>query len=242
MIYGIQLRSLRNAEYLQFQKDVLALMLSNNPATLGVQAQYASLQEQVVDLETLFKLSQASELTQELQDLDTRRDRCISGIRQVVEGYCNHFVPERAAAANLLKKNIDLYGSDIERQNYMAQTATLSGLVSDWENSASLNDAMTLLNLKEWKNEMKAANEDFNAKYLDRTQQYGAATDETLSSEKAETNELYYLLRDQLSAQNTVARTPERTKTINELNALIAQYNVLLRNREPLTENENPAP
>lgn len=75
---------MENAEYLQFMKDVLALTLSNDPVTLGVTLQYDALQEQLNDLDTLFQLSEASELTQELLDLDARRDRAISDIRQVV--------------------------------------------------------------------------------------------------------------------------------------------------------------
>lgn len=137
--------------------------------------------------------------------------------------------------------NLRLYGDNIERQNYMAETATLNGIISDWENQTELSDAMMLLGLKEWKNELKAANEAFNTRYLERTQQYGAATDETISSEKAETNQLYYDLHDQLAAHNIVAKSDQLTKAIKELNALIAQHNVLLHNRAPEPENETPS-
>ena len=242
MINGIILRNLRNAEYLQFMKDALALTASNNPAALNVTAQYDALLAQVTNLETLFKVSQSSEITQEILNLDIRRDRAVSGLRQVVEGYRNYFLPATADAARLLSENIQLYGGDIERQNYRAQTATLNGIISDWETKAPLTDAMTLLNLKDWKNELKDANALFNEKYLERTQEYGAANEETISTEKAATNALYYTLRDNITARATIANTAALTTTINQLNALIAQYEVLLRDRKPELEDENPAP
>jgi hypothetical protein len=233
MINGIKLKDLRNAEYLQFMKDTLSLTEANNPSALEIQPHYDALLEQVADLETLFRLSQASEFTEEIQALDQRRDRAISGIRQTVEGHCSHFLPETANAARLLSNNISLYGIEIERQNYQAQTAGLNGIVSDWTNKPELTEAMGLLKLNDWKDELAVANKLFNEKYLQRTQQYGAATDETISSEKAETNQLYYTLRDNIMARATINNTPAHEKTVSEINALIDQYNRLIDARAP---------
>ena len=240
MINGITLRNLKNADYLQFMKDTLALTARNNQTALNIVPQYEALAQQVADLETLFRVSQASELSQEVLQLDFRRDSALSGIRQVVDGYSNHFLPATANAAKLLQANLKLYGQDIERMNYRAETSTLNGIISDWESKAPLTDAMTLLNLKAWKDEMKAANILFNETYLERTEEYGAASEETISSEKAETNNLYYKLRDNIVARATIDNTSAYVKIINDLNALIEQYNVSLRNQEPKKENENP--
>lgn len=237
MINGINLKALRNSEYLRFMKDLVTIIGENNPATLGVQAPYALFSTQVSSLDTLFKLSDASELTEELFKLDTRRDNAIVGIRAVVDGHRYHFDDNYAAAARLLFANLNLYGDEISKMNYQAESTTIEGIVNDWENKQELTDAMTLLGLKDWKNELKATNELFIQKYLERTNQYGDATEETLGAERVETNQFYYDLRDHLWAQFIINKTPERTTAINRINAFIDQYNVLL-SRKPATEGD----
>lgn len=93
-----------------------------------------------------------------------------------------------------------LYGSGIARLNYQAETATVNNLLRDWENKPDLADAITTFNLTSWVNELKAANEEFNTKYLLRTQEYGDASPETIKTKRDETNIAYYALRDRIDA------------------------------------------
>ena len=84
-------------------------------------------------------------------------------------------------------------------------------------------------------NELKAANTAFDEKYLDRTQDYGNATPENLKSKREETNAVYFNLRNLIDAFHLIAETTPSpyTTVINQLNALIDQYNSLLNNRAP---------
>ena len=235
MIKGIDLGKLRNAELLQLMKNTASLVAANDTTVMNVVPQHTALQNQVTALETLFRISQSSEITQELLNTDARRDNAITGIKLVVEGYLSHFDPETALAAKKLNDNLALYGERIYKQNYQSQTATLNAIISDWETKPELSAAMELLELSAWKNEMKEANTLFDAKYLSRTQDYGAANPDTLKAEREETNQVYYKLRDRIVGFATVLDDPDPAyaKTINELNALVEQYNSLLRNRVP---------
>lgn len=100
MIHAIDLSRLRNAEYLQFMKNFASLVDANDPTALSVLIQYTLLLTKNTELEDLFKKSQASEITQEILDIDLRRDRAYNGIIAVVEGFTYHYEADKVLAAN----------------------------------------------------------------------------------------------------------------------------------------------
>ncbi|RZJ38093.1 MAG: hypothetical protein EOO18_04220 [Chryseobacterium sp.] len=91
-------------------------------------------------------------------------------------------------------------------------------------------------------NELKTANEEFNTKYLSRTQEYGDASPETIKTKREETNTAYYALRDRIDALHLLVETPMSpyATVINQLNALTDQYNKLLINRTDNMSTETP--
>lgn len=240
IINGIDLKNLRNDEYFQFMKNTLSLVDGNDPVALNVVAQRDKLFLKIKEYDELFKQSTASEITKEIFSLDVRRDNAIVGINSVVTGYLYHYEPAIKKAAEQLNDNLKLYGAKIISQNYQAETATISNIVSDWNNKPELKAAMIALGLQEWVAELKTANELFDQKYLERTQEYGAASPENILSKRAETNAAYYELKSFLESYSVVQPSAENTKTINQLNALIEQYNTLLNNRAASGEDDTP--
>lgn len=231
MIKAIDLRGLRNSEYMQFMGDFTALVDANDPAALNVAPQNMALKNKGIEIDGLFKLTLKNEITEELVMLDKRRDNAINGIVSYVNAYLYHFDPVLVIAANHLNNNLKVYGASIASQNLQSETATITSVVGDWENKPNLVAAIGNLNLIAWKNELKAANILFNQKYLARTQEYGAANPENMKLKREETNVVYYELRKFLDAHFTIINTPEYASAINQLNALVDQYNTLLNNR-----------
>jgi hypothetical protein len=240
MIKAIDLTRFRNAEYLQFMKNFATLVDSNDPAALNVVAQLAALVAKNSELEALFKKEQASEITQELIDIDGRRDRAFNGILAVVDGFTYHYEEVKAQAANRLKNNLNLYGAGVARQNYQAETAILTNISNDWETKPELTAAMNLLDLESWKDEMKAANIVFDQKYLARTLEYSEASPENLLLKRTETTQVYFTLRQFIDAFAVTVNTPIYQTVTNQLNALIDQYNTLLNNRQSAADAGTP--
>lgn len=237
---AIHLRLLRNAEYLQYMKDYAAIINLNNPATLQIDAKLSAFETKSSELENLFKKALASDKTKTVLELDERRDNAINGIAGYVQSLLYHFDSETRKNAQLLQDNLTIYGSGIARMNYQSETATLTNIYRDWTTETELADAVTNLNLTAWLNEMNDANTQFNVQFLARTQEYGDANPETIKSKREETNTAYYALRDRIDALHTLAETAESpySTVINQLNALIDQYNVLLMKRENGTPPE----
>ncbi|GAA4162005.1 hypothetical protein GCM10022217_28650 [Chryseobacterium ginsenosidimutans] len=242
---AIELRLLRNAEYLQYVKDFTGIIDLNNPESLGIDVKLSAFNTKISELEALYKKALASEKTQELLVLDERRDNAINGIFYFLLSQSYHYEADKKQKAQLLLDNIALYGSGIARLNYQAETATLNNLLRDWENKPELADAITAFDLSAWIAELKSTNELFNTKYLSRTQEYGDANPETIKTKREEINAAYYALRDRIDALHLLVETPPSPyqTVINQLNALTDQYNVLLVNRKDTSvpeKNENP--
>ncbi|MFC7348458.1 DUF6261 family protein [Chryseobacterium zhengzhouense] len=241
---AIELKLLRNAEYLQYVKDFSAIINLNNPVQLEIEAKFILFNTKITELEALYKKALASEKTQELLVLDERRDVAINGIGYFLLSQTYHFETAKRHNAQLLLDNMNLYGSSIARLNYQAETSTLNNLIRDWENIPGLIAAITEFNLTGWVAELKAANEEFNTKYLSRTQEYGDASPDTIKLKREEVNAAYYALRDRIDALHLLVETPPSpyATVINQLNALTDQYNSLLLKRKPedTPAGENP--
>lgn len=242
MISSIDLRQLRNASYLQFQKDFLAIVSRTDPAALQVEAKFNDLTAKSLELENLFKKVLANPISRELTLLDGRRDDAVNGMYYLALAYSYHFNAANKEAAEAILANFKLYGSGIGKLNYQAETATISNILNDWENKTELAQALTTLGLNAWKAELKTINEEFSTRYLDRTQEYGNATPETLKMKREETNTVYYALRDRINALDLLIETPPSpySTLISQLNALIEQYNALIS--MPATPEEIPPP
>jgi hypothetical protein len=241
-ITGIDLKNLRNDEYFQFMKNTVSLVNANDPVVLNVVTQNNALNTKLTEFDALFKKSTASDLTQEITNLDARRDNALVGINSVINGYLYHFTPGLVQAANKLNDNLKLYGTKIISQNYQAETATITSLVGDWQAKPELTNAVNALNLNEWVAELTEANTLFDTQYLARTQEYGDASPENILSKRNETNASYYDLKSFLESFSVVQPSSANTTTINQLNALIEQYNTLLSNRAAGGESDTPTP
>ena len=234
MIQAINLLLLRNSEYIQFNKDLLNIIHSNDETILKCKPQYDAVVAILAVIENVFKTDQGSNLTPIIEALDARRDAAVMGITKHIDSFTYHFAPAKKDAATLLLDALIIYGTatEINTSSLPAETATLNSLLADVTTKANLVAAVAELDLTSWFAELKTANDELAAKYIERTQELGGANPNTIKDKRNEANELYYKLRDMITAQATVAgNAPPYPKTINEINALIDQYNVILTNR-----------
>lgn len=186
MITEFPILEFRNAELLKYANTSADLVDSNNPTILLVVPQLTALRSRIAEAEALFILPRESSYSPEIQALDTLRDNNFKGIHLVISGYMKHYDPEVRAAATLLNKNIKLYGPEINKLNYQAETSVIESMISDWENRPELANAIVVLNLRDWSGEFKRNNIDFNTLYTQRTQEYGGRTQDKLKNKREE--------------------------------------------------------
>lgn len=247
MINSIDLRTLRNAEFIRFGIDLSAIVVVNDPVALNIEPQFLTFTTRLTETSGLFRLAQSNPITQELVLLDERRDKAITGINSAIESFCYHFDPDTSRAANLLVTNLSIYGKGIAKQNLPTESTTIDAIITDWGTKPELVAAITKLGLNSWVSELQDANQLFEQRYVARTLEYGAATPDTIKAKRNETMEAYYVLRDFINASAIIKPGAAIDKLITDLNASIYLFNTLLNKRltEPEVETDTdpvPAP
>lgn len=234
MIDSIYLNNLRNNDYSQFLNNTVAILGRYNPATLMLQDEYTALQTGATALQEMLNGISGNVLTQELERLDGLRDDAINGMIFLITGSTYSTDAPVKAAALLLQTHLAAFGPAIARESYQNETNKLQNLLRDWNTKPELTAAVTTLSLGRWKTELEAANNAFDAKYVDRSVDKGLANLDKVKAKRAEINQVYYELRDALNARYTINKKtqPEPFLTaINALNGLIKDYNDLLARR-----------
>jgi hypothetical protein len=240
MIQTIFLRSLRNSEFIRFNKDVLSICKNNNPVALGIAAQVTALQTATTPLDDLFVKERGNLITPELETLDARRDDALTGIRMYAEAQTHHFNPVVATAGQQILAGMDKYGRNLPRLNYIAETEVIVSLADDFSNDPELSSAIATLNLHDWAKELSTANTLFNTRYLARNTDYAAQPGGNLQEQRDATAETYRMLADHIIAHATLTPSVAYSKLIKEINTLIDQYNQLLSNRGGGSEDVPP--
>lgn len=232
MINGIDLLRLRNVEFLQFVGEFSKFVDSNDPVALDVAVQQAAFKVKIEEVLPLFKQARSSSLTPELHLLDQRRNKAYKGITFTIKGCSYHFNAETVKCAKRLIAHLRIFGKNITRQNIPTKSYTINAIITDWETDPELTTSLATLDLVAWVMELKTANQLFDEKFMERTEEYGAANPETMKGKRAETVAAYYELRKFLDANEVLRHDSVYEKTINELNALIEIYNQLIAKRK----------
>ena len=123
--------------------------------------------------------------------------------------------------------------TEVATSSLPAETAIVKNIVTDVTTKANLVAAVATLGLDTWFTELKTANDLLDAKYIERTVELGGANPNTIKDKRNDANNVYYALRDMLQGQATVDKgaTAVFATTINQINVLIDQYNLILTNR-----------
>ena len=235
-ITAIDFPQLRNAEFIQFLKDVSSLCQAKNPETLQISSELKQVLDMVNLLDAAFNREQSSKITKIIEQLDAERDACIIGIRALIVAYTYHYEQNIKVAAVDLLKILDHYGSNLARFNYQAQTETLSRLISDLESQKNVLEALGSSHLITWIERMKTLNQEFGEQYLARTKEYASLPKQTFLEMRREAVEKYRTLTAMLVARYTINAASENPLPayeilIQEINALTEQYNQVIDNR-----------
>lgn len=180
MFNSINLQKLRNAEFLQFMRNIHALVHEYDLLTLAVLL--TTLDAKIKDFDVKFKSSLKHPFTAEITKWDNNRDSSFRAIVLISEAYALHFNPTIAAEASALLEVIKNHGSNITRLNHQEETAVLISLINEIEASESLSASISSLNLSSFFDRLKNCNSKCEELLINRTE--SKADDESLSSKE----------------------------------------------------------
>lgn len=219
----------RNGEFLQFMKNVLRVYQAFDTSTLLLADKVSVLQTATDAMDVVFQPQLAQELTPELFNLDTRRDKALMGIKIYLESQTYREESERLTAAQNLYANYISHGERIDKLSYQQETAVIDALLQDWSEGALLA-AIQTLGLTDWVSLLTQLNQDFDAKYVQRAQQSPKPAD--ILQKRSVIKTAYEELTEDTVAYSRVAadKTPYLA-IINGLNGLIDDYNLAVTQR-----------
>ncbi|MGQ1783768.1 DUF6261 family protein [Saccharicrinis sp. GN24d3] len=238
MILNLKLTSLRNSEFVQFYTDLLAIIEKHEPIRIQIEAQYLPLKQNQDRLTEVFKQKQGSILTEEIADLDGRRDRDFVGISTLVEAYTYSYEPEKKEAAIILKDSLKSY-TGAARMNYRAETSMLNDLVEKWRSEEELVHAVETLGQQAWLKELDTSNKLFNDRFLARVQETAGNPDVKVKEIRDGMMSQYKTMLNHIKAHATLNGNESYDSLINQMNVLIEEYGKLITGRKAKSDTDS---
>jgi hypothetical protein len=224
------LNKFRNGEYLQFMKMVIMIFENSGAGDLLLGDRLKALKAAVEEMERVFQDTTAHELTPELQSLDARRIRAMSGLKRAIGSYQLMEEEEFNKPANALLSNYVFHGNRIEKLTLPQKTASIDALLSDWNTKPALQEAVNTLSLDKWLTRLAAFNREFTEKFVLRNETTVKAPqtgDKKLSIKEA----FAELIADTESHARLNKENPAYNKILDRINTLSDKYDVIVKSR-----------
>jgi len=227
-ILKANLNNARNAEHYQFHSDVLSIVtveVATAQKIEGLRSEYAALFDKE---NTAFIQNRAYESTKEVEAKDRVRDELFLYIKQTVDSnlYCP--VATKKAAAEKLSFAMKPYRS-ANSKAFAENTAQVTNLVADFQ-SETYAEYVELLGLTDAVEQLKTANNEFNAIYMGRSgEKLVRASTENMKSIRPKVDTAYRSLASAINALYQVNSLVTRSESTEaELGGLIDGVNGLI--------------
>ena len=233
-IVNFQLKYLRMAGFLEFVQQVLNIVktyrdsgeqgVSQLPAK--VEAAYTPFASGIAVMDDAYKLSRASEYTQQIADEDTRRDNLYTALKNQVLMYTRFdFDTAKKAAGTYLWNIIRKYGVDVN-ENYHEESGKLQQMLQELEADNVAGQHITTLGLTSLLSQLKTANEAVRTLLSQRNDERMAQEKAALANARNAVDERY---RDLVLMINAATAMEDNQESIAGLEGVISQVNELIK-------------
>jgi len=219
-------------------RNFLEILNINDLETLKLKQESENLSALISTMFALYKPVLGSQLTKLLEQDDNRRDKALVGIQSLIGAYTNHYDEASQVAAVALLKSLKKFGSGITKQNYQAETATITAIIEEWKSETELIAGLNMLGLNEWVGELDAANTQFNTHYLARVKEDAEAPEVKIVSLRKDIIQSYRVLIKRIEAFATISEVEFYPHIIKQTNSLIENYNAVVNARSKKEDDE----
>jgi hypothetical protein len=222
-ILTVHLHFFRNEAHYEFMVVFSTLVRQYAAVQAVVAALFAAFSALLEQERQLVDAMQKSDYTQQIFDADQRVDRCITGMRAVINGALHHFDPAVVAAAQSLYNRFQIFGN-ITQKTYEEETAAVNLLVAELD-SAAYSSKVMLVGLTSWVAELRDAEAAFDLLLNRRNDETAHKPQRRLRDIRHEIDSCYHGLVARISAAATMDDAGAYDEFITKLNADIAYFN-----------------
>jgi len=238
-IAAIHLKNLRNGEHYQFHTEFNGLVIKHTATALGIETLYATYTHLLPDEYTALNVPGKSALTDNLTDADILRDTTYKGILDTVKAAHNHFDETKQAAAKRLLVVLDAYGNVADKP-YDEETGALTKLTDELLNTYG-NDLETL-GIDTWVEKLQQQNNAFAALKKSRYSEDASKTQLVMKETRTKVDATYRAMVTRINALIIVNGDAAYQSFVNEINARIDAFNLILAQRQGRNTKDNTTP
>lgn len=222
----------RNAAYLQYMKDVVKLVNKEDVNTLLLKQPRDRLFALIEEMDNAYSQAKGSALTKKMKVYNEYRDKAFIGIKRVVSGYSYHYDREISSSGQEILRIMQIYGSQVIRKSYQEKSVIINSFLDELINNSKLSEAVAVLKLEGWIENLRKVNNNFIQKYLKRVEESAANNNSvSVTDLRAGVSKVYRKLLNHLEAHNTLSANKAYKKIITEINELTSQYNSVVNAR-----------
>ncbi len=225
---------MRNEEHFQFQTEFKGLVEDFTPLTLNIEAAFAAYISYYEKEQTALNFVMKSSYTAKIVDEDHHRDEIVLGTKNSVNACLYHYDAAVVDAAQKVKIVFDSYGN-ISKKSYDQETAAIYKLIV--ELTTNYAEEIALMNLSGWLNELKLANESFEALIGERYTEASEKGEYRMSGVRKEVDTAYNAVIDRIEALILINGDDNYIDFVIQLNVRIEKYNTIIAQREGRAAN-----
>jgi hypothetical protein len=236
-ILKVHFHSFRNEEWFQLFTEFHDLVMKYDPAALNIAELWATFLILYADADTAMEIIRKSAETALMLEADHVRDRTFRGFADAVKSACNHFNPQKRAAAEQLTVLFDHFGN-LAQKAPNEETAGIYNLLQ--ELNGAYADRVALLSLTDWTAQLAADNAAYETLVKNRNTEVASRSNLKVKNVRREVQDVYSKITDRIEAIMTLnGETPPFMDFVNELNAFLKRYADTLAQRRGKKETES---
>jgi hypothetical protein len=237
-IESINLHVMRNNEHFQFMTDLNTLIADYKAGELNLGPLLASFKKCLEAEDVALRVEQGSQKSKTLEQLDEQRDKTWKAILTRVKSVLLSPIEAEIESAQLVKRNLDLYG-EISTLPYNEASAALTNLVTDLQLPAN-EPILEKLGISSWVTELKNQNEKFKTMFNERNAEYAGRPSGDVRQYRRETDLVYNDIVEKINASVVLqVAKPGVSTFISELNEKIKYYKTAMAIRNSRGKDKN---
>lgn len=237
MFEKINYRSLTNTEVYSLIKIIIAILFKGDTELLKIKEWVDKLVVPFKKLEVSIGLDRGSDKTELIREADEIRDNCFKAIKAYLEACKLRNKEEWRIAAELLWRIIENHGLLMHNESYSKESSLLENLIIEFDSNSKAKEAITIINLTEWFNELKNSQQSFQNLWSDRRdERINKPSSESIEARKDIKQTTAYLFQS-IELNYVSSNNEAYLKLISAINDEIKNANVIAKAR--ITRRKN---
>jgi hypothetical protein len=235
-IQRVHTKSFRNKTHFELMTEIGIVLKGIAAAALKIAIQVSRFFELLADEDATVILIRKYETTEEISELDAKRDNLLKGIKNMLKAALRHFDPAVRDAAEKLMIVFNTYG-EIARLPYDDETAAIYNLLQELD----LRSAETATTgIAAWVDELRSTNEEFRTSMDTRYSEEAKRLQIKLRDVRKEIDAVYFDIVYRLEAGANLDGTEQYTEIFAEINARVSRYaNILAHEKGRRAKKES---